>query len=108
MYGSSFISPVGENFPNPSPITTSPFQYTALYVLAAEDNTTVTLPDSSTRRLAMGQTTVISGVARGARVTSDKPVRSNMKCEPQRTPTVADAGTNVKPYSFLCFRFSLT
>jgi uncharacterized repeat protein (TIGR01451 family) len=78
MFGNTFESPVGEDFSSVSPINTAPFEYAALYVIAAEDNTVVTLPSGSTVTLAMGATTVISNVKRGQKVTSNKPVLADL------------------------------
>lgn len=68
-WGTDFVAPVGEDIGKH--VAQSAFQYSALYFMAAYDNTTVTLPNSTTLKLHAGQGSMVR-VDRGARLKSDK------------------------------------
>jgi hypothetical protein len=74
-FGQSFTIPLGQDFPSQD------FKYTALFIRASENNTTVNIDKDNNGTLETivvlneGQTYVVNGgVLTGATVTSDKPV----------------------------------
>ena len=74
-FGTSFTIPVGQNF------NSQDFKYTALFIRAAQNNTTVSIDKDNNGTLETvitlneGQSYLVNGgVKTGATVTSDKPV----------------------------------
>ncbi|MGK7882951.1 MAG: hypothetical protein AB4060_23045, partial [Crocosphaera sp.] len=91
-WGTRFVAPVGEDIPGTA--ETAGFEYTALYIMAGEDGTVVTLPTGTTQytqdgvdiTLPSGVTTVTLDqgenlfirVDQGDVVTSSSPVQANL------------------------------
>jgi hypothetical protein len=73
-WGTAFIAPVGQNLYH----STNAFQYTALYLMAAEDNTKVILPDSSTITLNQGEGKAVRIKKQGEVITSDKGIQVDL------------------------------
>jgi hypothetical protein len=73
-WGTTFIAPVGQNLYH----STNAFEYTALYLMAAEDNTKVILPDSSTITLNQGESKVVRIKKQGEVITSDKGIQVDL------------------------------
>lgn len=71
-WGTRFESPVGENI-----VTYSGFQYSALFFMAANDDTTVTLPNATTITLHQGQGTMVR-VNQGDKLSSDKIIQVDL------------------------------
>ena len=82
-WGTSFVIPIGENLIFPTPLTSSMFEMTSLFVQASEDGTVVTVdsdgPGAATPATAtIGRGDVYylgAGVQMGATVTATKPVQ---------------------------------
>ncbi|ELS00185.1 hypothetical protein, partial [Gloeocapsa sp. PCC 73106] len=72
-WGLRFVAPVGENQASP----TNAFQYTALFVMAGQDGTVVTLPNLTTQTLDQGESLVVR-VNRGAVLTASDPVQVHL------------------------------
>jgi hypothetical protein len=73
-WGTTFVAPVGQNTFNYNRY--NPFQLVQFYVMAGEDNTTVTYPGGE-QTINTGKTIQFS-VNEGAEVTSDKPVQVDL------------------------------
>jgi len=69
VWGQNFEAPVGEDVGKL--VAESAFELSAMFFMAAYDNTTVTLPNGSTLTLNSGQGGMVR-VNRGAKLTSDK------------------------------------
>ena len=79
-WSTDYIIPVGENTPNDS--GTDPFEYTAVYVMAAADNTSVAIKDETgatvtTTTLGQGETFVYR-VGQGYAIEASKPVQAQL------------------------------
>jgi hypothetical protein len=70
-WGKSFIAPTGVD----ADIASNAFEYTALYVMASENDTTLTLKNGSTVKLNMGESVALVDVKIGDTVLSDKLVQ---------------------------------
>jgi uncharacterized repeat protein (TIGR01451 family) len=81
-YGTNFVSPIGEDMPE------NLFKYVAFYVMASQDNTTVTIDlDGAgptppfTITLNQGQSYIVNGgVKKGGTITASKPVEVDLAC----------------------------
>src|SRR5580765_4052363 len=79
-YGTNYVSPIGQD------LTNSMFQYVALFVMAGEDNTSVTIdtdgsgPTSPLNVLLnRGESYLVNGgIKKGASVNATKPVQANL------------------------------
>ncbi len=77
-YGTNFICPVGQD------IGSTLFQYTALMVMAGQDNTTITISTNGTTVFAnivlnRGESYLVNGgIRKGAYVTATKPVQAQL------------------------------
>ena len=82
FYGTAYTAPVGSNTPNAGTM----FSYTAFFVQAASDGTTVQIDNDAngtfeqTKVLRRGETLVsnVTNVRQGARVVADKPVQAQL------------------------------
>lgn len=72
LWGKQYIAPVGQDVG--AAVAQSAFEFTAFYYMAAEDNTTVTLPNGATQTLNSGAGRMIT-VNRGDKLTADKPIQ---------------------------------
>ena len=72
LWGTKYIAPVGQDIG--ASVGQSAFEFSAFYYMAAEDNTTVTLPTGATQVLNSGAGRMVT-VNRGAKLTSDKPIQ---------------------------------
>ncbi|HSY19311.1 MAG TPA: hypothetical protein VK815_13290, partial [Candidatus Acidoferrales bacterium] len=78
-YGTNYISPVGQNLPN------NLFKYVGMFIMAAQNNTTVTIDPTGT---GIGTTNIVlnqgesylvnGGILKGGRVTSTKPIQADL------------------------------
>jgi hypothetical protein len=74
LWGTQFVAPVGEGG---NLLDTNAFEVTLFFIMAGEDNTVVTLPDSSTVTLNMGQSKTIH-VQQAKVVTTSKPCQVDL------------------------------
>jgi uncharacterized repeat protein (TIGR01451 family) len=78
-YGTNYISPVGQN------LTNNLFKYVGMFIMAAQDNTSVTIDPNGT---GVGTTSIVlnqgesylvnGGILKGGRVTSTKPIQADL------------------------------
>ena len=78
-YGTNYISPVGQN------LTNGLFKYVGMFVMAAQNNTTVTIDPNGN---GLGTTNIVlnqgesylvnGGILKGGRVTSTKPIQADL------------------------------
>ena len=78
-YGTNYISPVGQN------LTNNLFKYVGMFIMAAQNNTTVRIDPNGT---GVGATTIVlnqgesylvnGGILKGGRVTSTKPIQADL------------------------------
>lgn len=79
-YGTGFTAPVGVNTPGGLAM----FEYTAFYLMAAQDGTVVQVDADAdgtfeqTATLNRGQNLVVSGLNQGARATAGKPLQAHL------------------------------
>lgn len=81
-WGTSFVLPVGENIIFPTPLTSSMFEHCSAYIMASQPGTQVQIDldgngtVDSTVTLNQGESHLInSGIQRGARINSTKPIQ---------------------------------
>jgi hypothetical protein len=74
-WGTQFVAPVGEDTVDGS---NDPFEYSALYVMAREDGTVVTLPGGTTQTLNRGDNVLVPDVNQGDVVSADSPVQVDL------------------------------
>jgi hypothetical protein len=72
-WGTTYTAPVGQDVIT----TTDAFEYVAIYILAGEDDTTVTLPDGNQTFLSMGETIVVR-VNLNDKIAASKPVQASL------------------------------
>lgn len=72
-WGTEYVMPVGEDTAS----STNAFEYTAVYVMAGSDNTTVTVAGNAPVVLNQGESVVVR-VNEGDTVISDKPVQAQL------------------------------
>ena len=78
-WGRNFISPVGENTVVDVELRLDPFRTTSLYIMARENNTTITYDNSTATGVAAtinkGDSFVINGVNQGDTISSTKDIQ---------------------------------
>jgi uncharacterized repeat protein (TIGR01451 family) len=72
-WGTEYVAPVGENVAT----DTGAFEYVVFYLQAAQDDTTVELPDGSLEILQMGESLMVR-LNQNDKVRSDKPVQADL------------------------------
>ena len=72
-WGTSFTAPIGENTGN-----VSTFEYTAIYVMAAENGTEIFINGNLNGTINAGEDLVINDIVEGDVITSDKPVQADI------------------------------
>lgn len=73
-WGYDYQSPLGPN----SFSETSAFEYTALYIMAAEDQTEVTLPDTTKVILNQGQSSIVRLTKEGQKIKANKQIQVDL------------------------------
>jgi hypothetical protein len=73
-WGLEYTAPLGSDVN----ISSTAFEFSAIFIMAGEDNTTVTMPDRTTTvLLSMGENIIVN-VTQNDKITADKPVQADL------------------------------
>jgi hypothetical protein len=77
-WGTSFVAPIGQGSKLPGTDTFyDAFEYTAMYMMASQDGTEITMPDGTKQYLSQGQGVNVQ-VKMGDRISSTKPIQVDL------------------------------